>query len=602
MLGAIYQKFNFKGSPVIKAHNLYWPEDMGAIDIELACYVRDHAPEKGGLGAYGHLRRAHDLLFPPLAKTWFPWKEDFFKAAASGTPYISLAGARGTAKTASMAAFALCWLWASPNNRIVIACSTSIDAMNDRFFRYIRNYKQYAAGMPGRIVNHPKPAFFFGDKETRSSGIVSKAIKPGSAESIASEFVGIHYEGGTLLIVDEGQKLPRNATPGLIEAVSNLEKKGKLQVIVAGNPQDKATYHGYVSAPLNGTFDDLDPDRDQWWPTKVGGICLRFDGYRSPALADPKKYNFLMTQEEIDDAAKKLGRDHPHFLTYIRGFWPKISGEATILSEALIAKFNARLPRHPQAEHLITLAGLDPAFTQGGDECILQFADLYREPSGFLVLDYGGEDNCISIPIDGQSSEPPFYQVARRTKELCQKRSVSPDAFAVETTGTGLGLGSIMEKEWHEDIMQICFAGKPSDDYTGVDLSTKSKDVYDRRVTELWFQVRAYVEANKIRGLNNIAATEFCSRHYEVISGKHKLETKTNYKLRSFGDEAASGSPDRADACVVVLDLAKTRFNFRIEHDDFIDSFYEEQYGVQPGMQESLYPKTNWGTRNESSF
>jgi hypothetical protein len=63
---------------------------------------------------------------------------------------------------------------------------------------------------------------------------------------------------------------------------------------------------------------------------------------------------------------------------------------------------------------------------------------------------------------------------------------------------------------------------------------------YDRKVTELAFQVREFVEADLIRELDQTTATQLCSRTYEDkgVGGNRKLSIQKKEEMLHSPDEA----------------------------------------------------------------
>jgi len=89
-------------------------------------------------------------------------------------------------------------------------------------------------------------------------------------------------------------------------------------------------------------------------------------------------------------------------------------------------------------------------------------------------------------------------------------------------------------------------------------MTEKADELYDRRITELWFAMKSYVEAGQIRGLDALTVEEFSSRLYEWKGRKISLETKKDYKKRMGTEDGPTGSPDRADAAAIILEVART--------------------------------------------
>ena len=95
------------------------------------------------------------------------------------------------------------------------------------------------------------------------------------------------------------------------------------------------------------------------------------------------------------------------------------------------------------------------------------------------------------------------------------------------------------------------FGGAASDLPVSSEDLRPAKEVYDRRVTELWFTAREYLQSGQLRGIDPWTAKEFCSREFEDERRKLKLQTKRDMK-------AVYGmSPDIADCTVILTEVAK---------------------------------------------
>jgi hypothetical protein len=80
-----------------------------------------------------------------------------------------------------------------------------------------------------------------------------------------------------------------------------------------------------------------------------------------------------------------------------------------------------------------------------------------------------------------------------------------------------------------------------------------ARELYDRRVTELWMVIREFVEAEMLKGIDNLTARQLCSRKIFVKGtgqGKRQAIEKKEEMLKS---------PNDADALAFALDLCRTK-------------------------------------------
>ena len=78
-----------------------------------------------------------------------------------------------------------------------------------------------------------------------------------------------------------------------------------------------------------------------------------------------------------------------------------------------------------------------------------------------------------------------------------------------------------------------------------------AKERYDRKVTELYYTVRAFLTAGLLKGLNEKQIQEFCAREYDDKGKRVVLDKKDDFKKK------LGHSPDRADAACLVCEKAK---------------------------------------------
>lgn len=542
----------------IYAYDRLWPLAT-PFALELTAYRHNWQGN-----ALKHMINAHNLAWPADVDTWNYWSERRFGAHTEGHKIIPWAGGANCGKSYDAAKLALLFWLANPMGRTVLVASTSLSDLDSRIWGYVKRFHD-TAGIPlaGTLYTSPPPKILFRKRDT-VHGIFAVPLQRGSANKTASTLIGRHPDEGFLAVIDEGT----DVTPGFMDAVPNWEKSPFFQMIVIGNSSSMYDPHGLLSRPARG-WDSIDPDIDKEWETK-NGICLYFDCYTSPAIyeKDPVKKQklskFLFTEEGIEDAKNNYGENSPAFWRFTRGFWPLDDIVQTVLTAVMVDRFKIKGKAHWSGEHkLHRIAGLDPAFTPEGDECILRFATLGHTIGGKWVLDYGGPENIFRLHLEADSEVPAEYQIVQQTMQLCAQQGVGPQDLAVDVWGPGSGLGAIFDTTWSPDIYKVSSAGAPSDTWVDEEMTQMAKEAYDRRVTELWFSMRKFVQAGQIKGLDDLSCEQFCTRQYEWKGKKYSLETKEDYKLRLGKVDRKYVSPDRADAATLILDHVRQFYNFR---------------------------------------
>lgn len=551
--------------PVIEAYGKLWPL-TSELNIELAAYRANLNGE-----GWKHMRNADFLIWPAHRDTWHAWTEQRFKTHVDmcvGTDHncATWAGGAATGKSFDAARIAILFWLANPTGRTVLVASTSLGDLESRIWGYIKKFYliENTLELPGKMYSANAPKILL-RKEDSVHGMFALPLQKGTSQRTASTLIGRHPDEGFLAVIDEGT----DVTPGFIDAIPNWQQGVEtFQLIVIGNSSSRFDPHGLMSKPLSG-WHTVDPDYDTEWDTK-NGKCLYFDCYQSPAILDKdeekrkKLGKFLFTEESIEKNKLKYGDNTPGFWRFVRGFWPKDDLVKTILTPVMCDKFHVEdTPTEWEGTMpLIRLAGLDPAFHSDGDDCVFRWATLGMATSGKMVLDFGGKQNVHYIRIDDSSKEPAEYQILSQTKVLCEKLGIPPKNLAVDVWGSGSGLGAILAKEWSKDIYQVASSGHPTETLVSLQTDDRACDVYDRRITELWFSVRQLVQTEQIKGLDPIAMEQFCTRLYEFKSGKYKIEPKPDYKIRLGKVDNHYKSPDEADSVCLVVDLARLYFNF----------------------------------------
>lgn len=539
-----------------------WPL-VHPLDIELGAYRTNWQSN-----AFYHLRKAHHIAWPQLIPTWHDWTEQRFQEFCEPHKVMTWAAGASAGKSMDAGCLALLFWWANCTQRTVLVGSTTIGDLDNRIFGYIKKLhdipNQYEIPVPGHLYTSAPPKIIL-DKKDTIHGLFTIALLKGTdkagTSTRASNLIGRHPEEGFLAIIDEGP----DVSASFIDAFSNWDKAPLFKCIVIGNSNSMYDPHGLLSTPVNG-WGSVSPDYDTKWITRMG-VCLYFDCYRSPAITeiDPEKKKvlskFLATEESIEKDKRDYGENSHAFWRMSRGFWPPEDVAQTILSPLTLDKHKARTkPSWSGETELIKVASLDPAFSFGGDACVLRFADIGKDTEGRWIIDFGGPDYINYLKLDARSSEPIDYQIITQSKQLCLEAGVEWANVAVDVNGTGMGLGSIIIQNWSREVMHVDSVGLPSELRVSAEKEILAKDVYDRKVTELWFMLQKFILANQIRGLDDKTCEQLCTRRYTWVGKKLSIEKKTDYKHRMGKVDSRYKSPDEADACCFIIELVRHRF------------------------------------------
>ena len=516
-------------------YGMNFDHPVSDLEAELYAFRIGLTPDEGGLGKFGHFQNAANLIWPDLI--WNPWLERQIESMCEND-WVSWTGCAASGKTYGSALYCMLWWIADPQHSSVILTSTTAKMIRKRAWANIQHLWRSAQGQfPGNMVD--SKTTLQSVKGDDKNAIFAVAVLDGSTSKAVANIQGIHSER-ILAIVDEATDTPEAA----FEATANLSKGCReFQFLAIGNPHSTLDEHGRFSEPADG-WDSVSIDTQEW--TTKRGVCVRFDGLQSPNIkAGKTKWEFLITQDQVDSSRKYEGENSPRYWKYSRGFWPREGVVSTVLSETMCHKYRVR-DRHTFISRSEMIAGLDPAF--GGDRCILRFAKYGDLDGGLMGVEF---TEMITIKLDASAAEPIHFQIAKSVKQECISRGVEPRNLAIDATGEGGGLCDIISKEWSPDIMRVEFGGKPSSLPVSTEDRRPSHEAYTNRVTELWFSVREWVIREQVRGMDNGTIVEFCQRMFDDQRRKIVVERKVDMKGRT------GQSPDLADAAALIIEVAR---------------------------------------------
>lgn len=537
---------------------------MASIELRMAFDQRlFKAPQ--WQGRYQHLRNAIDLIWNEPRRRyaaerkmayderkndvfiWNSWSELILETLCENPWSLNIWGPNASSKTTTVAVYLLCAWFAAPTNTIVVVTSTSLPGLKKRIWKEILKFHRLSQAGLGN-VNASDLAIRF-EKGSDESGIfgVATGQDEGDIDKACNKIIGFHNTHA-YVCVDEMQA----TNEAIVKAGLSLEAgTSRYQIIGPGNPDTELDSLGRMSEPVGG-YDSITPEHDRW-ETKTG-ICIHLDGLESPRVKEGDEfYPGLLTQKDIDSAIKQYGEDSPEFWRTRRGFIAPQGVTKTVLSPAIIKKFRAK-DKAIWVSGFTMGAGLDPAF-EGGDRCMLRFAkcgEMFDPTYPDEPSKVGVELNeLVQIKTVASSPEPIHYQIVRMVKDLCEQHDppVSPEHFALDSTGEGGGLASIFQREWSPAITLVEFGGRASELPVSEHNRKPSHQEYLYRVTELWYTFRTMVQNGLIRGLDNATAIEFCQRIYVMRGNLKMLESKTDMKTRT------RKSPDLADSTVVTVEM-----------------------------------------------
>jgi len=513
------------------------------LDVELICFRDNVTRERGGLGRYMHFKNSCNEIWKDLK--WHDWMYWGLKnLCESHTNAWTGCGAAGKTYMAGLYGF-IFWL-ALPQRTSVILTSTTSKMVRKRIWPVIQElYNSSHLGVGNLVDSKTTLQSAKGDDK---HGLFAIAIRDGPVSKAVADIQGVHAER-MLIVIDEGTDAPE----AIMEVISNLRKGCRdFRLLIIGNAASHLDPHGLLCEPKEG-WSSIGVDTDEWETKGVPkweidpGICLHFDGTKSPNIrCGQDKWPFLFTNSDLKRAQSQPGAmESIGFWKYTRGFWPPEGVCRTIMSEGLVEKHDGR-GAFKFFSNARPIAGLDPGF--GGDKCVLRTGRMGDLADGRIAVQL---DKIFPIPVKASTRSPIYDQIVQQVIPILAAEGIPPEAFGLDATGQGGVLAATFVREWSTNFVMVEFGGAASDQPASEDDIRPAKDIYDRRVTELWFAARDFLVNGQLRGLTNEEVLQFCSREFSDEKRKLKLDTKADCKLK------IGRSPDEADAVVVLLAVAK---------------------------------------------
>jgi hypothetical protein len=507
-----------------------------------------------------------------------------------------------------------CMFWlAAPKRRGVVVMSTTLEALNSRIYGYVTKLlteMQVKFQYQARSGNNPK-IVFPGSRDNIHT-IAAVAAKLGDEDKAIASLIGRHPDEGLLVILDECTDLPM----AILGAVPNLSQGVEtFQLIGIGNSASKNDLHGALCTPKVG-WDNIDPLKDIRWETNQrDGVCLFFSCYNSPAIYEENAAKkellskFLITKEEIDEKKKLYGADSDSFWRFVLGFWRTGSADETVISKQFLDHFRV----YDKAEWagltpLMVCAGLDPAFSVGGDKCILRLGLLGTDVTGLRVLDFRRDSLLFRVPISAVSKDSVEIQIADYVIAVLKHHNCPLGRLCIDGSGAGRALGEVIRLRSGTGISPIRIYSARF----GESVSKSSFDVKVISAHELWFTFREFIQRRQIRGIDSITAHQLFSRRVLLKGGKQVLEPKQEYRSRMSAVMPSLGtSPDEADGSALCLQSAIMTCGFAPgqKHemprlDNWIDRkmyAFTEQAKLQQIEESHSIPEASFGTSLEAS-
>lgn len=540
---------------MIKEYGLDWDEAAFSSPLmrELWCYKHAHPPEKNGLGQAGHFRKIAQILWGPNNKKqfiWHPWA-DRMNDVVHLPGHVGISACASAGKTEYLAIFAIINWLCDPVHTLVLCTSTDLKAARKRVWGSVVDYFTSLPGLPGKLIDSRGMIVTVLDQGRISdrAGIALVACARSKEREAVEKIIGAHNKR-VIMCADE---LPDISPAILGAAFSNLAINPYFKLVASGNFKSRYDSFGEFVKPKDG-WDSINIESDFWETQR--GVCIRFDGIKSPNIVDGKDEWPIYNSAMLARHKKDLGEHTALFWRMCRSFEAPINLENTLYSAADFSTGRADKPfLWLSTPHRIS--GMDPSFSAGGDRVIQWIGEYGQTTEGLWVMN---AVKMIEIREDVRKRVPRDRQVIEAFIQNCKNEGVPPEYAALDVTGAGSVMYTWITQEWSPQVLRVCFSGAPSDLQVIANDPRTGKQMYDRRVSELWGCGRQFLLYGQIKGVTEELMRELQARQYDSVKGpegiKIKIEEKVDMKTR------VSFSPDVADAWAIMLELCRVRFGF----------------------------------------
>lgn len=453
-----------------------------------------------------------------------------------------------------------------PYDTVTLVGSTTKDALRYRTWESIERYfgvlQQNAKfKVPGKITQTGYAILNDRDADDDPMSQGSKAGVHGVALNDGGKLQGAHLPY-VRLVIDELATVSNHQD--ILTTIENLQIAKDFKFVGLANPETWSNPSCQYIIPERGVG-SVDVDTGSWRST-FGCFVRHHDGLKSPCVLHPElaaEFPFLTQQRHIDAALKRAGgnADAPHFWKMVRGFpMPVGDGGNVVLDEAIAVKNGVLDPAPPfdPATWLASTVGIDPAWSENGDNACYARCWLRRDPFGRQYLDFTGGLKKLTLDASRFKEHPAVEQMRQQVvAELRSPYSPPYSRVAVDSSGNqGLaddliiyagasGIMSVNNAERASEAPLRAFDGRPAKEI-----------VYDRG-TEAWCVLAEFCRAGQVKGLPREALSALTSRRFAARMVKDasgakrpagvvtplRLERKEDFKAR-FGR-----SPDECDAC-----------------------------------------------------
>ena len=566
------------------AYGCRFDKDMEDWVIELRLYFKNadyRAAQKAAgkkvevLEKWEHFKNCAEILFGPGSEVefvWHPWAIDMLQACCENQ-FVGMAGSSSCGKSEFMGLWLVLNFFADYYHTLCIATSKSLRESKRRIWASVRKYYDHMPpGLDGVIckyTEHPTSCIqsIRNGKRQDNSGIILVPADASQSNTKTNKLQGIKAyknkkaKSRMFLAGDEYTELSHALSDTL---KSNLSNNDEFHAIFAANPASKYDPFGLMVRPKYG-WGSIHVEMLQW-EMAIGGVCLHFDALKNPNyLAKENIWPCIQHLEKVEaQIAEAGGSNTPKFWRNCRAFWPPAGMEDSgVFSESEITmKGNDTVFDNwgPRARE--RWGGVDVAFAEGGDRCILMVGDRGVEKD--TGKDIVSLVKYFELHADTDNTDEDVeHQIARKIIEHCDEEGIEIDHLGVDATGNGSSFCSILAEMWESNAFRRVQFGGAATERPASDLEdVPSNEKYANRSAELWFYGKEMIRHGQLWGLQWSALVSELTTRKHTTSKSAKGYTVVKIEGKRELRKRCGVSPDIADAMCVMLDTIREAGSF----------------------------------------
>lgn len=490
--------------------------------------------------------------------------------------FLLIWGCASSSKSSDTGALAVVDYIVDPYDTVTLIGSTTKDALRFRTWESIERYYGVLKSnarftVPGKITQTGYAILNDRDGDDNPLSQGAKAGIHGVALNDGGKLQGAHLPY-VRLVIDELATIYNHQD--ILTTIENLQISKDFKFVGLANPESWSNPSCQYAIPEKG-IGSVTVDTGSWRST-FGCFVRHHDGLKSPCVLHPelaKKFPYLVTRKHIEASLKRTNgnADSPQFWKMVRGFpLPAGNNGQVVLDENVGVRNHVTDPCAPGDPVLATAAGIDPAWTENGDNACYARCYVKVDSFGRPYLDFTNGLRRMSLDATRFASHPAVEQLRTQVVNFMREPYAAPFRLtAIDASGNQGLADDLIIYAGARDLLAVNFATRASETPLRAYDAVVTKDKIFDRGTEAWCVLAEFCRAGQVRGLPLEVLEALSNRRYaanmvkdatgqKVPAGVRtplRLEDKSEFKKRYHNK-----SPDACDACALAALAIKERF------------------------------------------